>query len=551
MLSRNRRESRRANGSDRSGNAQRVHRIFADAARLHQAGRVQDAVARYEQAILLKPDLADIHNNLGVALGQLGQVDNARARFEHALSLNPDHANAHNNLGNLFVSIGRVDEAVIHLERACDLNPSLIGAHKSLGAAYTRQGRLDHAVRCYQRGLVVKPDDPEIHNELATLFKFRGRFDDAAAHYERAIAIHPFCAEAHYNRAEIKRFYPGDPDLRALEALAQNDELPARKAVFVHFALAKALEDCGEFGRAFEHLRKGNDLKRRQIAYNEPDVDRYFERISAVFDRRVADRLRGEGDASSMPIFVLGMPRSGSTLVEQILSSHPAIYGAGELTDLDVAIRTVLHSAGRSLQYPECMPDLDGVILREIGQAYVTRLRDRVVGDAVRVVDKSLSNFLHLGLIHLALPNAKIIHIRRNPVDTCLSCYSKLFTTGQQFSYNLAELGRFFRRYAKLMAHWRSILPAGTILEVAYEDLVDDPEGQARRMIGHCGLHWDDGCLSFYQNGRPVLTASAVQVRTPVFRSSLQRWRKYEGFLAPLLDELREVLPAKALAAAK
>ncbi len=516
--------------------------VFADAARHHQIGRIHDAVTRYERTLLLNPDFADAHNNLGVALVQLGRMADAHAHFGRAVALNPGYADAHNNLGNSLAAQGRLEDAVAHFELACALEPALVNARNNLGVALVQLGRLDDAEAHYRRVLALNPDDPEAHNSLANICKMQGKFETALAHYERAIRNRPAYAEAHFCRAEIKTFRPGDTELAALQALARTENLPADKAPFVHFGLAKALEDCGDYTRAFEHLRKGNELKRRQIHYDESAVGRFFGRIASAFDPGVFDRLRGEGNPSSAPIFVLGMPRSGSTLIEQILASHPQVHGAGELPDFDIALNGVLAAGDRSVPYPECVPALDGAALRSIAEAYIARLPARANGK-IRIVDKSLSNFVNIGLLRLILPNAKIIHTMRDPIDTCVSCYSKLFASGQTFSYDLAELGRHYRRYAELMAHWRTVLPSGAMLEVSYEDVVDDLPGQARRLIDYCGLPWDDRCLSFYKQSRPVNTASAVQVRQPLFRSSLQRWRRYESAIGPLLHALGDLIP--------
>jgi hypothetical protein len=236
---------------------------------------------------------------------------------------------------------------------------------------------------------------------------------------------------------------------------------------------------------------------------------------------------------------MVGMPRSGSTLSEQILASHPEVHAAGELPDLDQAIVEVLGSRGQPFQYPECVAGLDEAALRRIGTAYVARVSALSNGKRY-VVDKLPGNFLNIGLIRLILPQAKIIHTMREPLDTCVSCYSKLFTASQFFSYDLGELGRHYRRYEALMNHWRSVVPPKAILDVRYENVVDDLEAEARRLINHCGLPWDDRCLEFYKADRPVTTASAAQARKPLFRSSLQRWRKYEPFLAPLIEELQD-----------
>lgn len=546
-----------------------VEALFDEGLQHHLAGRIDAAVARYKRALFLKPDYADAHNNLGVALAAQGRMDDAMARYRRALALKPDFADAHGNLGVALAAQGRNADAISHYERVLVLNPDHPGAHYNLAIALAAQGRIAEAVthyRCalalnpqdadahnnlgnaldglgdpdaamthYTRALAINPDHAEAHNNLGNIFREQGRFDAAMAHYDRAIAIEPASAEAHFHRAEIKIFHQGDTDLRVLEALAGRDNLPEGKTPYVHFALAKALEDSGDYNRAFAHLRKGNDLKRAQIHYDEQRVARAFDRIAALFDRRLLDRLRGEGDPSSMPILVLGMPRSGSTLIEQILASHPQVHGAGELPNLE-------NAAG---QFPNNVPTLDGPALRRIAQTYIAGLPALADGK-VRIVDKLPGNFFYVGLIRLILPNARIIHTVRNPIDTCVSCYSRLFTCGQHFSYDLAELGRYYRRYANLMAHWRSILPPGAMLDVCYENVVEDLETQARRLIAYCGLPWDDRCLSFHKTVRPVRTASAVQVRSPLFRSSIDRWRRYEAGLGPLLRELGDVAAPSA-----
>ena len=511
-----------------------------------ELGRIDEAISHYERALILDSGHINAHNNLGVALVQQGKIDEALPHFRQVLTIDPNHVEAHNNLGVALVRQGRIDDAIPHYERAVVLSPAHINARNNLGVALAQQGRMEDAVAHHERVLAINPHHAEAHNGLGNIFKFQGKFDGAMLHYGRAIAIRPAYAEAHFSRAEIKTFHSGDADRVALEALALTDDLPAEKTPFIHFALAKALEDTGDCERAFEHLRKGNALKRGQISYDEPFAAKYFERISTAFDGSLFHRFQGQGDPSSAPIFVLGMPRSGSTLIEQILCSHPQVHGAGELTNLDTTVSTLLNAgwnAGdRPTPFPECVAALDADTLRRIGQAYLARLPVPADG-AIRIIDKMPDNFLNIGLIRLILPNARIIHTMRDPVDTCVSCYSKLFTSGQHFSYDMAELGRRYRRYSELMSHWRSVLPPGTIFDVSYEDVVDDLEGQARRLIDYSGLPWDDRCLSFHKTSRPVKTASAVQVRKPLFRSSLQRWRKYERGLAPLLRELEASRP--------
>ena len=486
-----------------------VKGLFDEALRHHRAGRLEEAVSLYMRVLFLKPDHAHAHCNVGTALAAQGRVAEARIHYENAVVLNPDYADAHNNLGVLLAGQGNLDDARMHYERAIAIDRA-------------------HA---------------EAHNNLGNIFKKLGNFNDAMVRHERALTIRPDFGEAHYSRADIKTFHPGDADLAALEVLADRDDLSEINATFINFALAKALEDTQDYARAFQHLRKANALKRRQINYDETRFTRLFQSASAVFDKSLFDRFKGTGNPSSVPVFVLGMPRSGSSLVEQILASHPQIQGAGELTALDATLTSILTAAG--LQYPECVPVLDCAALERLGSSYLSLLPALEEGKA-RITDKSPGNFLNIGLIRLILPNARIIHTMRDPVDTCISCYSRYFASGVSFSYDLEELGRYYRSYRELMTHWQSVLPPGAILHVAYEDVVNDLEGQARRLIDYCGLPWDDRCLHFHANSRPVRTASAVQVRQPLFRSSLERWRRYESGIAPLLHELGDLVVRQA-----
>ncbi len=488
---------------------------------LQAQGKLKEAAACQERALALKPEFAEACSNLGNVRYAQGQLREAVACHERALTLKPDYADAHNNLGTAFLAQDRIDEAVAHYERALVLKADHASAHNNLGNALMRQDKIDDALAHYERALVLKPDYANAHNNLGNVLKEQGHFDDAMAHYGRAIALDPDYAEAHLNRADIKSFQPGDAELGMLEALAARDDLSADQALYIHFALAKALDDIKDYGRPFEHLRRGNALKRARIHYDERGTLQLFERISSIFDRGLFDRFQGQGDPSSIPVFVVGMPRSGSTLIQQILASHPQIHAAGELTILEKS-------------------PMDITAFRQLGQWYLSRL-PKVPDEKTRIVDKLPGNFLRIGLIRLMLPNARIIHSMRDPVDTCLSCYSKLFNTGLPFTYDLGELGRYYRAYSELMAHWRSVLPPGAMLEVSYEDVVDDLEGQARRLIDYCGLPWDHRCIDFHRSRHPVRTASAVQVRQPLFRGSVQRWRHYAAGLAPLLDELAKI----------
>jgi hypothetical protein len=315
------------------------------------------------------------------------------------------------------------------------------------------------------------------------------------------------------------------------------DLLEPQERIQLHFALAKAYADLQLHEQSFDHLLRANSMHRCQIDYDEKSMLGMFDRICAVFTSELMRSKRGSGDPSTVPVLIVGMPRSGTTLIEQILASHPKVFGAGELTDLRDVIATHCKVAGAPAAYPESFPRISDEALGRIGAAYAARLRQRAPA-AERITDKMPGNFLQIGFVRLALPGARIIHARRNAVDTCLSCFARAFDGEQQYAYDLAELGRFYRNYQALMAHWRAVLPPGAMLEVDYEEVVADLEGQARRVVAYCGLEWDDACLRFYETKRIVRTASASQVRHPIYRGAIGRWRPYRRWLGPLLDEL-------------
>ena len=292
-----------------------------------------------------------------------------------------------------------------------------------------------------------------------------------------------------------------------------------------------------DFSRSFQHLVAGNAAKRATIAYDENATFDLFDRIEEIFTRDLIEKKSGGGDPSSVPIFVIGMPRSGTTLIEQIIASHPIVHGAGELQILNDVAHSIHGPDGAVLPYPNFVPLVDAAALQQIGARYVSLL-DQIAPGSERITDKMPSNYYFAGLIHLALPNAKIIHSMRDPVDTCISCFSKLFSAEQNHTYDLGEIGRYYRRYQRLMSHWRDVLPAGRILDVRYEDVVSDFENQARRIIAYCGLPWDERCLAFYKTERPIRTASATQVRRPIYKGAVGRWRVYEDHLGPLLAAL-------------
>jgi tetratricopeptide (TPR) repeat protein len=501
-------------------------------------GRFNEAIAQYQKALSLRPDFAESYNNLGSALLDLDRAAEAMAAYERAVSLRPGFAQAHCNLGKALATLDRHDEAIAQFEKTIALKPDFEPAYHGLGSALAVLGRSEEAIATYDRRLAVKPDAPDLHYGLGYALQTFGRLDESRQAFERAVALAPRRAELYRALAEAKRFTSDDPHLLAMEKLAQDmTSLGVKEQTELHFALGSAYEGLQRHDQALEHFLKGNALKRRAIGYDEAATLGMFERVAAAFTPELMRRHEGAGDPSPVPIFIVGMARSGTTLVEQMLASHPRVFGAGERKDFPAAMASVFGKEGEGTSFPERLASMTGEGFRRIGAHYVERLR-ALAPAAERITDKMPANFRFAGVIHLALPNACIIHTRRDPVDTCLSCFSKLFGGRQPYSYDLGELGRYYQAYEKLMAHWRRVLPDGIMLEVRYEDLVSDFEPQARRIVAHAGLEWDEACLAFYKTERPVRTASATQVRQPVYQSAVGRGRRYGTKLAPLLETL-------------
>ena len=528
-------------GAAAAAASNQIASLAALADREHRADRLSEAAEAYRQILRIDPRLAEAHNNLGNVLNDQGQLDDALVHYQTAATLKPTLLPAHNNLGNILKRQRKLTQAVAAFERALALDNNLAEVHNNLGAVLRELGKDDEGTAHLETALALNPNYAQAHANLGGALKHQGRFDEARAHFERALEIDPSLAEAHWQRATLKMFQPGDPDLATLEALAAGHRLPPAQMVCVHFALGKALDDVGQYDRAFQQWILGHGLKRREAGDHLPSNPELFGPIIDTFDAQLFQRLAGAGDPSPLPIFILGMPRSGSTLVEQILASHPLVHGGGELLNLGRIAHQAFDPAGRTLAYPSYVPRLDASSIGRLGRTYLESLPPLPAGKT-RLTDKMPANFPYVGLIHLALPQARIIHTVRDPVDTCVSCFSNVLAFGYEFGYDLAQLGRYYRAYRRLMDHWRAVLPAGSMLDVVYEEVVDDLEGQARRVIEYLGLPWDDRCLDFHQTRRQVGTASNVQVRRPVYRSAVARWRRYAAHLGPLLAELGDEL---------
>jgi Sulfotransferase family len=324
-----------------------------------------------------------------------------------------------------------------------------------------------------------------------------------------------------------------------LESLAKTaSALPLQERTELMFTLGKVRDDLGRYDAAFAAYAEGNRLKAGTLRFNEARTAQQAADIAKHFTAEVFERCRGAGNPDPTPVFIVGMPRSGTSLTEQILSSHSRVHGAGELKDFHRIVGEMA-GLGTGAPFPQFVSTVSPAALTTVGDRYLESIH-KLAPTALRITDKMPGNFNYLGLIALALPNAKVIHMIRDPMDSCLSCYTHLFSDTMEFAYDLGTLGRYYIQYTKLMSHWRAVLPEGFILDMRYADLVGDVEAQTRRMLDHIGLSWEDACLSFYENDRPVRTASLAQVRRPIYKSSVAGWKRFEKQLEPLLNIVKD-----------
>lgn len=509
---------------------------------LTETERPEEAVTVLLQALKLKPRYAEAHCNIATAFLTMEQLDKAAVGFKRALALKPDYPEAYQGLAKLYQEQKNLTEAEAMAAKALALAPEKAAVHSLLGGIFAEAGYPDKAALAFARALELDPDLLSAYIGRGHLFMEQGRLEEAEASFRHALSLDGTSLGARLALTQVKKAEIGDENMAALISEADKlDTMLETKALPLHFALGKCYDDTKQYDLAFSHYLEGCRLKRKRLHYDPTDNDKACENIRAFFSRETIDRLRGEACQSNLPIFVLGMPRSGTTLTEQIIASHPLVHGAGELPDLlDLANHP---RPGNSAGYPLSLQDITKPELKALGEKYVAGLKARNP-DAQRITDKMPANFNCVGLIHLMLPNAKIVHVRRNPVDTCLSAFSRLFNKSQHQSYDLAEIGRYCRNYALLMDHWRAVLPAGAFYEVQYEELVADHENQGRALLAYCGLEWDAACLDFHKTERNIRTASVTQVRQPIYNTSVARWRKYEAHLGPLLAALGDLVPA-------
>jgi tetratricopeptide (TPR) repeat protein len=489
-------------------------------------GAYADAAALYEQAISFDASHAESLNNLGSSLLQLGRYHEAERYFRQSIAIKPNFPDPHGNLGILLRTKSELVGAEVSLRRALKLKPTYVDARINLGLTVAYLGRLRDARAYFAKVLKGAPGNVQALYGMGQIAALEGRFDEAEKTFKRIIDLEPRMPAAWGALAGIRKMTIADSEwFQSVKQIAASGVHPTDEAN-LRFAMGKYCDDVNDFEQAFQNYKRGNELLRSAAEpYDrEARTNLISSLISTYSPEAISKMAQGGGSVSAKPVFVLGMPRSGTSLAEQIIASHPAAYGAGELAYWD---RLVVDEPGLSRGI---LPDAARV---RVAEEYL-RVLDDGSADVRRVIDKAPTNSDYLGIIYSVFPNARVIYMQRDPIDTCLSCYFQHFLTGLNFTLDLSDLVHYCREHQRIMAHWRSVLPAGFMLEVPYEQLVADQETWSRKMLEFIGLDWDDRCLEFHKNNRQVVTASAWQVRQKIYQSSVARWHNYEKHIGPL-----------------
>ncbi|NKB35297.1 MAG: tetratricopeptide repeat protein [Pseudomonadales bacterium] len=482
------------------------------------------------------PKFAMIPNMQGAIHDTLGRHEQAVSSYRNALRIESGNALAQFNLGNALQQLGDLEQAAANFDKSIQLNPKHAEAYIGLANVFFEMGMVVDSIAAYRKALVLKPNNPEAHKNLGRVLRVHGDTEAAISSLRKAVSLNPDYAEAHRILAVAKKSVEYDDDVKAMEAAYRKNDLSDSQRMHLAFGLGKSYEDLGLFERAFEFYEVGNAKKRETFDYSVESAAKMMEELKSIFTKDFSEKHKNAGINDDTPIFILGMPRSGNSLVEQIIASHKNVYGAGELNHVSRIAASIFNRSGE-LNFGKNIRNASAEDFSQAGRKYIDLVSKNCDSEKF-VTDKMPLNFLRIGIIKLMLPKSRIIHCCRDSRDTCWSIFKSYFPTeGNRYAYNLQELGNYYKLYNDLMNHWHKLFP-NVIYDIHYENLVANQEEQSRSLLAYCGLDWDDSCLKFYETDRVVTTASATQVRSPMYKSSIQTWKKYEKWLTPLLDIL-------------
>ncbi len=505
----------------------------------HHAGELGKAENIYRDILRKDPTNVNATRLLGTIAGETGKHKLAARMLRNTVKLEPEFYGAWIDLVRALMELDELEECYDAIQRAIELRPELAQPRMLLGNLMNKSGRFAEAAEAFKLALEKQPDHGGSLAGLGHSLKTIGRQDEAIETYRNCIRAYPAFGEAYWALANLKTFRFSDDEIAIMEEKVENEALLDETRVNFNYSLGKAYEDRGDFDRAFYRYDQGARLRRPHESYDPVQTETVHDQIVATFTPELLRENAGNGYPDDAPIFIVGLPRSGSTLIEQILASHSQVDGTHELPDLPKVIREINQQRPEGDVYPDALRHY-GEALADLGKQYIESTQRYRAGKPY-FTDKMPNNFASIGLIALILPDAKIVNARRHPLDSCMGSYKQLFYKGQSFTYDLVELGEYYLEYQRLMDHWHALLP-GKVLDVHYEQMVADQENQTRRLLEHCGLSWEDRCLRFYETDRAVITASSEQVRQPIYAKSVHSWRRFEGHLGPLIEVLEPLL---------
>ena len=503
----------------------KAQQLFNRGNKFFEQGAHAEAAALYEEAVELDSSFAEALSNLGSALSHLGRYEEAERCYREAIALSPNFSDPHANLGVLLRQKSYLSDSEAFLRRALKLKPTDLDARTNLGLTLVFLGRLRDARAYFAKVLKTTPRSVLALYGMGQIAALEGQFEEAETTFRRVIEIDPKMSNAWASLPLIRKMTKADSDwLKGAEEIATSRIHPMEEAN-LRFAMGKYCDDVNDFADAFKNFKRGNELlKTAAEDYDRQGHSTFISGLMRIYSREAISTIGAPGSSSAKPVFVVGMPRSGTSLAEQIIASHPAAYGAGELNFWAALMEKDDELSHAVLSEPARL---------RVAEEYL-RILEGFSASASRVIDKAPVNSDFLGLIYSVFPNARVIYLQRDPIDTCLSCYFQQFLTGLNFTLDLSDLAHYYREHQRIITHWRAVLPPGFILDVPYEELVADQETWSRKMLDFVGLEWDPRCLEFHTNKRQVTTASAWQVRQKVYKSSVARWRNYEKFIGPL-----------------